>query len=163
MQSTFHKVDIDHFPPGWSCVPFQVPMLLLSANRRINPFFVLIQLLLLDLLSIVSFFSVVVEKECDLWFNFATFISRWQTMINRNISALIVKQSNLTCLFMTQHMKQTKLCMLNHFACVGLNQHCFSIFITVLLLYIFVATRFKKIRVEKWMMQFLNFYLHCNK
>ena len=53
-------------------------------------------------------------------------------------------------LIVTQHMKQRKLCMLNHFAHVGIINITSAFVVMVLLLGLFIAAHFKNDCTENW-------------
>ena len=58
------------------------------------------------------------------------------------ISTPIEEQAIIACLFVTQHMKQNDLCVLNHLAYVGLSNIASVFVIVVLLPQLFVAAHF---------------------
>ena len=49
----------------------------------------------------------------------------------------------IVCIFVTYHMKQHELCMLNHFACFGVINIASALVVVVLLLRLFVTTHLK--------------------
>ena len=104
--------------------------LMLPMNRRTDFPSVLIHCCYPFDLVFVFFFALYVVSEgkaCNRWFPVASFIVCWHYIPNKTNPALIVELSTLTCLLVTQQMKQFIFCMLNHFAHAGLKRHYFSI------------------------------------
>ena len=72
-------------------------------------------------------------------------IASWHPSVSFIIVlAIVLTWVMIMHLLVTEHMKQLKLCMLNHFAHVGVVKVTSAFFVVVLLRTLFVTKRFKK-------------------
>ena len=102
---------------------------------------------------LISFYNHVLKISCvasdvaatvhDVCSAIAACVAYFHHSVPLNaISTPIEEQAIIACLFVTQHMKQNDLCVLNHLAYVGLSNIASAFVVVVLLPQLFVVARF---------------------